>query len=175
MKGDSDIIESLNEILTSELTAVNQYYVHAKMCENWGYKRLAAHLRNESIEEMKHADMLIERILYFEGIPNMQLLNPVKVGEDVPEQHKLDLDLEKEAVARLNNTIAFAAKRTTTAPAKSSRTCCARRRRPSTGPRHNSASSRRSGRETTWRSRSTSRTAADRNRRRHGMLLGDEV
>lgn len=105
MKGDPDIIEALNEILTAELTAVNQYYVHAKMCENWGYKRLASHLRNESIEEMKHADGLIERILYFDGIPNMQRLNPIRVGESVPEQHKLDLDLEVEAVIRLNKAI----------------------------------------------------------------------
>lgn len=105
MQGDPAIIEALNECLTSELTAINQYYVHYKMCENWGYHRMAAVKRKESIEEMKHADRIIERILFFDGIPNMQRLNPVMVGENVPEQHKLDLDLEYGNVERLNNAI----------------------------------------------------------------------
>jgi bacterioferritin len=105
MQGQTQIIEALNDILTAELTAINQYYVHAKMCENWGYAKLAKQNREESIEEMKHADQLIERILYFEGVPNMQRLNPIKVGESVPEQLQLDLDLEKEAVTRLNVAI----------------------------------------------------------------------
>lgn len=105
MRGDADIISALNDILTAELTAINQYYVHYKMCENWGYKKLATHLREESIEEMKHADSLIERILFLDGVPNMQRLNPVKVGETVPEQMKLDLALELEAVSRLNTAI----------------------------------------------------------------------
>ena len=105
MKGDSEVVEILNEVLTAELTAINQYYVHYKMCENWGYEKLAQKMREESIEEMKHADQLIERILYFEGVPNMQRLYPVRVGETVPEQMDLDLALEKEAVERLNNAI----------------------------------------------------------------------
>lgn len=105
MKSDPAILEALNEILTSELTAINQYYVHYKMCENWGYKKVAAVKRAESIEEMKHADALIERILYFDGVPNMQRLNPVQVGEDVVEMHKLDLQLEYDNVERLNKAI----------------------------------------------------------------------
>jgi bacterioferritin len=106
MQGDAAVIELLNEVLTSELTAVNQYFIHAKMCSNWGYDRLADHVRDESIDEMKHAEMLIERILYLEGVPNLQRLGSVRVGQTVPEQLALDLDVEKEAVARLNPGIA---------------------------------------------------------------------
>ena len=111
MQGDPEIIEKLNEVLTAELTAVNQYYVHYKMCENWGYAKLAAKLRAESIEEMQHADTLIGRILYFDGVPNMQRLNPVKVGETVPEQMELDLELERVAVQRLNDAIELCSKK----------------------------------------------------------------
>jgi bacterioferritin len=102
MQGDSEIITALNDILTGELTAVNQYFVHAKMLENWGYPRLGKQKRDESIEEMRHADAIIDRILYLDGVPNMQRLGPVRVGEEPVEMHKLDLQLEKEAVARLN-------------------------------------------------------------------------
>ena len=84
MRGDDDIIELLNDVLTAELTAINQYFIHAKMCDNWGYHRLASHSRDESIDEMKHAEALIERILYLEGVPNLQRLFPVRVGETVP-------------------------------------------------------------------------------------------
>jgi len=107
MKSDPAIIDALNEILTSELTAINQYFIHAKMCANWGYHRLAAQKRHESIGEMKHADAVIERILYLDGIPNMQRLSPVRVGEDPVEQHRNDLALEVEAIARLNKAIAL--------------------------------------------------------------------
>jgi bacterioferritin len=107
MKGDSKIVEALNEILTSELTAINQYFVHAKMCENWGYQKLAAKKREESIEEMKHADEIIDRILFLDGVPNMQRLNPVKVGEEPVEQHQVDLELEVDARKRLNDAIAL--------------------------------------------------------------------
>jgi bacterioferritin len=105
MRGDAEVLDALNEILTSELTAINQYFIHYKMLENWGYKRLAKKKREESIEEMKHADRVIERILYLGGVPNMQRLSPVRVGEEPIEMHKLDLTLELEAVARLNRTI----------------------------------------------------------------------
>ena len=105
MKGDSEIIEALNEVLTFELTIINQYYVHYKMCENWGYARLAAKNREESMEEMQHADAVIERILYLDGVPNMQRLNSVMVGETVPEQFRVALDAEIEGVARLNRVI----------------------------------------------------------------------
>ena len=107
MKGDPEIITALNEILTAELTAINQYYIHYKMCENWGYKKLAEMKKAEAMEEMKDADKVIDRILYLDGIPNMQRLNPVRVGENAVEQHELDLELEKNAVARLNKAIAL--------------------------------------------------------------------
>src|SRR5688572_27714434 len=105
MKGNASIVDALNAILTAELTAINQYFIHHKMCRNWGYQRLSKKKRDESIEEMRHADVVIERILFLDGVPNMQRLNPVKVGEDPIEQHKLDLDLELEAYRRLNDTI----------------------------------------------------------------------
>ena len=108
MQGDAEVIEALNDILTAELTAINQYFIHYKMCENWGLKRLADKKREESIEEMKHADDVIARILYLEGTPNMQRLSPVRVGEDPIEQHRLDLALEADAVERLNKAVALA-------------------------------------------------------------------
>ena len=108
MRGDEQIIEALNDILTAELTAINQYFIHHKMCSNWGYQRLSKKKREESIEEMKHADEVIERILYLDGVPNMQRLSPVRVGEDPIEQHKLDLELEIDAVKRFNAAIALA-------------------------------------------------------------------
>jgi bacterioferritin len=106
MRGDSNVLDLLNEVLTAELTAINQYFIHAKMTANWGYERLAEHNREESIDEMKHADAVIERILFLEGVPNMQRLSPVRVGETVPEQFGLDLDTELAAVKRLNDAIA---------------------------------------------------------------------
>lgn len=108
MKGDPQIHELLNDVLTSELTAINQYFVHGRMCENWGYRRLADKKRRESIEEMKHADALIERLLFLEGVPNMQRLGSVRVGEDPIEQHELDLALEVEARDRVNRGIELA-------------------------------------------------------------------
>ncbi len=101
MQSTPGIIELLNDVLTAELTAINQYFIHYKMQENWGYQRLASKGKEESFGEMKHAEELIERILYLEGVPNMQRLGPVKVGETVPEQLKAELDTEKEAIARL--------------------------------------------------------------------------
>jgi bacterioferritin len=108
MKGNAKIIEALNEILTAELTGINQYFIHAKMCANWCYHRLAKKNREESIGEMKHADELIERILFLEGVPNLQRLGKVRVGEKVVEQLKLDRQLEADAVASLNKAIALA-------------------------------------------------------------------
>jgi bacterioferritin len=107
MQGSQAVLELLNEVLTAELTAINQYFVHAKMCENWGYHRLAHRDREESIGEMKDADQLIERILYLEGTPNLQRLGSVGVGETVPEQLRVDLELEREAITRLNRGIAL--------------------------------------------------------------------
>jgi bacterioferritin len=108
MQGNPRIIETLNDVLTAELTAINQYFIHAKMCANWGYDRLAEHIKDESIDEMKHADSIIERILFLDGVPNMQRLYPVRVGETVKEQFELDLQVEYEAVKRFNDGIALA-------------------------------------------------------------------
>jgi bacterioferritin len=101
MQADPGIIALLNEVLTGELTAINQYFVHAKMCENWGFTRIAHVNRDESIDEMKHAEKLVERVLDLDGTPNLQRLGPIRVGETVPEQLRLDLELEVEARGRL--------------------------------------------------------------------------
>ncbi len=108
MKGDPKIIDALNEILTGELTAVNQYFLHAKMCQNWGYARLASKIRTESIDEMKHADQLIERVLYLEGLPNVQRLGKVAVGQTVPEMLRNDYAVECFAIPLLNRSIQLA-------------------------------------------------------------------
>ena len=105
MRGDERVITLLNQILTAELTTVNQYFIHGRMCENWGYERLWKKLREESMGEMKHADRLIQRVLYLEGVPNLQRLNKVNVGQTVPEQLRLDLETEKAAIAMLNEGI----------------------------------------------------------------------
>jgi bacterioferritin len=105
MKGDPKIIDLLNEILTGELTAINQYFLHAKMCQNWGYKRLYEHIRKESIDEMKHADMLIERVLFLEGLPNVQRLGKVNVAQTVVEMLKNDLAVESVAIPLLYKSI----------------------------------------------------------------------
>jgi bacterioferritin len=105
MKGHDQVIALLNEVLTAELTAINQYFIHARMCENWGYERLWKKFREEAIGEMRHADRLIERVLYLEGLPNVQRLGKVNVGQNVPEQLRLDLDLERAAVTALNSGI----------------------------------------------------------------------
>jgi len=105
MRGHEEILKLLNEVLKAELTAINQYFLHAKMCENWGYQRLAALDRQESIEEMRHAEILMQRILFLEGIPNMTELFPIKVGPDVKRQLENDLALELDAVPRLNAAI----------------------------------------------------------------------
>ncbi|MDQ3351690.1 MAG: bacterioferritin [Actinomycetota bacterium] len=112
MRADDDIIEVLNEVLTAELTAINQYFIHAKMCDNWGYERLGSKIREESIDEMRHAEKIVDRILYFDGIPNMQRLFPLKVGETVAEQFRNDLDVEIAAIERLNRGVALAVERT---------------------------------------------------------------
>jgi bacterioferritin len=105
MKGNPDVIQVLQDVLCAELTAINQYFIHARMCENWRYKRLAAHLMKESIGEMKHAELVIDRILYFDAPPNMQKYMKINVGATVPEQHAFDLAVEVDAVARLNKGI----------------------------------------------------------------------
>ena len=107
IKAGKPVIDALNEILTAELTAINQYFLHARMCDNWGLKRLGAKLYAESIDEMKHADQLIERVLYLDGIPNVQRLGRIRIGEDVREVIVSDMALEHEAIPRLNAAIAL--------------------------------------------------------------------
>ena len=105
MKGDPKVIKLLNEVLKAELTAINQYFLHAEMCENWGYERLAKLIRKESIEEMAHAEKLIERILYLDGTPNMSDYFKINIGASVEQQFQNDVELEYSAVKRLNNGI----------------------------------------------------------------------
>ena len=105
MKGNAKVIDLLNEILTGELTAINQYFLHAKMCKNWGYARLGSLIYKESIDEMKHADKLIERILYLEGLPNVQRLGKISIGTTVPEMLKNDYEVESVAIPLLNASI----------------------------------------------------------------------
>lgn len=101
MRGDDAVLELLNEQLTSELTAINQYFLHAKMQANWGYTKLAEHTKAESIEEMHHAEQITERILFLEGLPNYQRMFSLRVGQTVREQFEADLAVEMEVVARL--------------------------------------------------------------------------
>lgn len=107
MQGDARVIEFLNEQLTAELTAINQYFLHAKMQENWGYTKLAKFTRHESIDEMRHAEVLTERILFLEGLPNYQKLFALRIGETVKEQFECDLKVEMEAVERLRRGIEY--------------------------------------------------------------------
>ena len=110
MKAKEGIIELLNKILTADLTSINQYFLHAKMCENWGYDRLHHKVKERSFDEMKDADELIEHILYLEGVPNVQRLGTVHVGETVPEQFKTDLQAEKEMLTMLTDGIVHCTK-----------------------------------------------------------------
>jgi bacterioferritin len=105
MQGDAAVLTALNEILTGELTAINQYFLHARMQRNWGYVKLGEHTYEESIDEMKHADRLIERILFLEGHPNVQRLYALRIGENVEEQLVADLEVEHEAMGRLRPAI----------------------------------------------------------------------
>ncbi len=111
MKGDAEVLEALGEALSEELTAINQYFLHSEMCENWGYKKLSAFIKKESIDEMKHAEELIERILFLEGAPNMTKPMKLNVGKTVPEMIRNDLKLEAGAVAMYNRLIAVANKK----------------------------------------------------------------
>jgi len=105
VKGDAKILAILNEVLKAELTAINQYFLHAEMCENWGYEKMAKHTRKESIEEMGHAEKLMERILLLDGSPNMTDYFKINIGQNVKQQLENDLQLEYTAVKRLNEGI----------------------------------------------------------------------
>ncbi len=108
MKGNPKVLEALNEALSEELTAINQYFLHAETCENWGYGKLAAFIKKESIDEMKHAEKIIERILFLDGSANMSKYRKLNIGQSVPEMFENDLKLEIEAVAMYNGLIAVA-------------------------------------------------------------------
>ena len=107
MQGDKKVIEHLNKVLRNELTAINQYFLHSRMLDDWGLKAMGAHEYEESIDEMKHADALTKRILFLEGLPNMQELNRLRIGENVPEILQCDLDLEMDAMPDLREAIVY--------------------------------------------------------------------
>ncbi|WP_026922960.1 bacterioferritin [Glycomyces arizonensis] len=107
MQGDKRVIEFLNEQLSAELTAINQYFLHAKMQENWGYTKLAKYTRAESLDEMRHAEILTDRILFLEGLPNYQRLFPLRIGQSVPEIFRCDREIEVEAIDRLKRGIEY--------------------------------------------------------------------
>jgi bacterioferritin len=107
MQGDARVIEMLNAQLTAELTAINQYWLHYRMQDNWGFTKLAKYTRHESIDEMKHADRLAERILFLEGLPNFQKLSPLRIGQTVKEQFQCDMKVEQEAITRLREGIEY--------------------------------------------------------------------
>ena len=108
MKGDPKLIEMLNVLLAEELTAINQYMVHSEMCDNWGYERLHKKIESRAIQEMKHAELLIGRILFLEGLPNVSTLNKIVIGADVPKQFSNDLDAETLAVRTYNEAVKLA-------------------------------------------------------------------
>ena len=111
MQGDPDVIELLNEILTAELTAINQYFLDAKMLDNWGIERLAHHFRDASIDEMKDAERITDRILYLDGVPNYQRIDAIRIGETAMEKLQLALDVEREAIERYNRGVVLTRER----------------------------------------------------------------
>ena len=154
MQGDAKIIALLNQVLKAELTAINQYFLHAEMCENWGYERLAKLIRKESIEEMTHAEKLMERILYLDGAPKMTDYFKINIGQSVDQQFKNDVQLEYDAVKRLNDGIQLATEKTDAGSPRTARVDP--RTTKSTTSTGSKANCTRSAR---WASRTTSRNS----------------
>jgi len=153
MKAKPEVLDVLSTMLAEELLALNQYMLHAEMQENWGYLRLSKEIRKLSIVEMKHAEALIERILFLEGTPNLSDFPKLNIGKNVKQQLQNDLALEKSAVGAYNKALAACARPATRVPPNCSRSCSSRKKRMKTSSIPNSASSRTSAWRSTWSSR----------------------
>ena len=171
MKGNDKVIEQLNARLAEELAAINQYFLHAEMCENWRYEPLKGEIKKRSIQEMRHAEKLIERILFLEGRPVVNKLGKISIGDSVEKMHKNDWAAENDAIQKYNESIRIAIERATTAPRSCSRRSSRTRRNTSTGSRRSRIRSSRWASRSTWESRSADCLASARNSKGEGCGL----